>query len=40
MKKSSEIQKIRNTKILLSNQDWEEEVSMQKVDLDLLKSGM
>ena len=39
MKKSSEIQKIRDTKILLSNQDWEEEVSMQKMDLDLLRSG-
>lgn len=39
MKKSSEIQKIRDTKILLSNQDWEEEVSMQKMDLELLRSG-
>lgn len=39
MKKSSEIQKIRDTKILFSNQDWEEEVSMQKMDLDLLRSG-
>ena len=37
--KSSEIQKIRNTKILFSNQDWEEEVSMQKIDLKLLRSG-
>ena len=39
MKKSSEIQKIRDTKILFSNQDWEEEVSMQKMDLELLRSG-
>lgn len=38
MKKSSELRKIRNTKVLLSNQDWEEEVSMQKMDLDLLRS--
>jgi hypothetical protein len=39
MKKLSEIQKTRNTKILLSNQDWEEEMGMQKMDLDLLRSG-
>jgi hypothetical protein len=39
MKKSSELRKIRNTKILLSNQDWEEEMSIQKMDLDLLRSG-
>lgn len=37
--KSSEIQKIRNTKILFSNQDWEEEVSMQKIDIELIRSG-
>ena len=39
MRKSSEISKIRNTKILLSNQDWEEEISIQKHDLSLLKDG-
>jgi hypothetical protein len=39
MKKSSELRKIRNTKILLSNQDWEEEMSNQKMDFDLLRSG-
>ena len=39
MRKSSEIKKIRNTKTLLSSQDWEEEVSLQKRDLSLLTGG-
>lgn len=32
-------QENRNTKILLSSQDWEEEISIQERDLSLLKNG-
>jgi hypothetical protein len=37
MKKLSEIQKTRNTKILLSDQDWKEEILLQERDVTLLK---
>lgn len=37
--KISEIHKVRNTKILPSDQDWDEEISMQKMDIHYLRSG-